>query len=57
MGQAKFMYTPLSKFWEKQKKRKTIGDQRKKEIKATKDHKKQLIESNAPVKKWIWCWK
>ena len=42
---AKFTYYPLGKAFEKQTK--TIEDQSKKQIKATEEHKKQLVQSNA----------
>ena len=42
--QAKFTYYPLGKTLEKQKT--TIEDQGKKQIKATEDRRKQLVESN-----------
>ena len=40
IGQAKFIYTPLGKAFEKQTK--TIEDQGEKQIKAIKENKKQL---------------
>ena len=46
MGQAKFTY---EKLWKN--KQKTIEDQGKKHMKATEEHRKQLAESNALVKK------
>ena len=47
--QAKFTYSSLRKALEKQTK--TTEDQAKKQIKAIKDHGKQLVESNELVKK------
>ena len=47
--QAKFAYSPLGKAFEKQTK--TIKYQGKKQIKAIEHHGKQLVESNAIVKK------
>ena len=47
--QAKFIYSPLGKAFEKQTK--TIDDQGKKQIKALEKHEKQLVESNELVKK------
>ena len=41
---AKFTYSPLGKVFEKVKK--TIEDQREKQIKAIKDNKKQLANTN-----------
>ena len=46
--QAKFAYSTLGKAFEKQTN--TIEDQGKKEIKALKEHEKQLVESNRLVK-------
>ena len=47
--QAKFAYSTLGKTFEKQTN--TTEDQGKKEIKALKEHEKQLVESNRLVKK------
>ena len=44
-------YSSLRKALEKQTK--TIDSQGKKQIKATEDHGKQLVESNGLVKKWL----
>ena len=41
---AKFTYSPLGKVFEKVKK--TIEDQREKQIKAIRDNKKQLANTN-----------
>ena len=46
--QAKFIYTPLGKAFEKETK--TIEDQGKKQIRAIEEHGKQLIESNELIK-------
>ena len=43
--QAKFTYSPLGKAFEKQTK--TIEDQGEKQVKAIKDNKKQLANTNA----------
>ena len=47
--ETKFTYSPLGEALEKQTK--TIKDQGNKQIKAIEDHGKQLVESNAYVKK------
>ena len=47
--QANFTYSSLEKALEKQTK--TIEDQREKQIKVIEEHGKQLVESNAFVKK------
>ena len=47
--EAKFTYSPLRKALEKQIK--TIKDQGKKQTKGIEDHRKQLVESNALIKK------
>ena len=47
--QVKFTYSSLSKAFEKQIK--TIEDQGEKQIKAFKEHEKQLVESNELIKK------
>ena len=47
--QVKFIYSPLGKALEKQTK--IIENQDKKQIKATEDHRKQLVESNELIKK------
>ena len=49
--QAKFTYSPLGKSLEKQTK--AIEDQGKKQIKQIDDHRKQLVESNALLKKYF----
>ena len=49
--QTKFTYSPLGKALEKQTK--GIEDQGEKQIKATEEHGKQLVESNALVKEMV----
>ena len=49
--QTKYTYSPSGKALEKQTK--PIEDQGKKQMKAIEDHRKQLVESNALVKKMI----
>ena len=49
--QAKFTYYPLGKALQKQTK--TIEGQEKNQIKAIENHGKELVESNALVKKMI----
>ena len=50
--QAKFTYSPLGKALEKQ-----IEDQGKKQIKATGDCGKQLVDPMHLLKIWSWYWK
>ena len=46
--QAKFTYSPLGIAFEKEIK--TIQDQGGKQVKAIEKYRKQLVESNAPIK-------
>ena len=47
--QAKFMYSPLGRAFEKQTK--MIEEQGRKQIEAIEEHGKQLVKSNALIKK------
>ena len=49
--ETKFTYSPLGKASEKQKR--AIEDQGEKQIKVTEEHGKELVESNALVKRII----
>ena len=40
-----------------EKQTKTVEDQGEKQTKAIEKHGKQLVESNALAKKWLWWWK
>ena len=40
-----------------EKQTKTAEDQGEKQTKAIEKHGKQLVESNALVKKWLWWWR